>query len=277
MFGIILAGIGAALNEVGSSIGKWEVEHHKETLPIMGFIQLFWGAVFFAIFGLVVKGSFVFNLASLPTFLPRVILEVICIHLALRATATAERSAIGFLTVGTIPLVLMADIVLGYAISPMQFGGIFVVAVGLLLLLINHGIKVRGIPYVVGFVVTSAATISLYKYDITYFNSVGAEQGIIYAILLSYFTLSVIVRNRKNPFVFLMRYPFSLQSIAHGGVGIVSSFAYTFAPASIIITARRAFGILSSVVSGKIYFHERHLLAKSAAFVLVMVGIVMLV
>jgi len=124
--------------------------------------------------------------------------------------------------------------------------------------------------------VLAVATLSLYKYDITHFNSVEAEQTIVTCVLMVYFfTLATRVA-KENPFGFLRRPLFLLQSLSSGSASVASSFAYLFAPASIITTALRSFSVLFALISGKFYFHEKHMYLKAVIFLMVTAGLVLL-
>src|SRR3990167_3330871 len=48
---------------------------------------------------------------------------------------------------------------------------------------------------------------------------------------------------------------------------VVGSFAYIFAPATVIVAGRRAASVFLAVLSGHFYFRERHVLKKLAAFI----------
>jgi len=275
MIGLLIAATGTILIEVGNSIGKWELLHKKETPYIMGFLHIFWGTLLFGVL-ILFRGHFDFKIESLPTFLPRVFLEILQIQIGILATKYAERSALGFITTGTIPLLLVVDFILGYTLSTFQILGMSLVVLTVLLLFINHGLSRKGIGYAIFITLNAVATISLFKYNITHFNSVEAEQGIVYLILLLYFLLASVFFNKVDPFSYLTRYPFSIQGISHGIGGIILSFAYLFGPASIIVTAKRAFSVLSSILFGHIYFHEKKLTTKLFAFVVILVGLFML-
>jgi hypothetical protein len=49
----------------------------------------------------------------------------------------------------------------------------------------------------------AVATITLYNYDITYYNSVAAEQTLIYLILLVFLVGMAFFKAKENPFAFL--------------------------------------------------------------------------
>ena len=132
-------------DETGTSIGKHEAQLKKESLYTMGFLNLLWGTLFFLCFAFFIRKGFIFSLASLPTFVPRLILEVFQAHITLRATIAATRSTFSFIRILTIPLLLLTDITLGYTIGFNQIIGIIIIVIALAVLMFNHGLKTKGL------------------------------------------------------------------------------------------------------------------------------------
>lgn len=275
MFGIILASISSLFVEASSSIGKRLVGDHKETIYTMGFLNLLWGTIFLLLI-ITYKQKFLFSTASLPTFTIRAILEILQAHITLKAICKAERSTFSFIRILTIPLLLTTDIILGYPIGILQIVGLGIMVSTILYFYTNNGLNKKGAFLALFTAINAVATISLYKYNITNFNSVEAEQFIIQLILIIYFIIAGFLIAKQNPFKFLKRpLPFS-QSIVQGIGGIFSSFAYGFAPASIIMAAERSSSIIWAVLSGNVYFHEKHLVTKLGILVLLIAGIILL-
>src|SRR3989338_10538360 len=133
MFGIILIAAAGVFEETGTVIGKYEVAHKKESLYAMGFLSSVWASLFLIVIGLALD-DLIFSLASLPTFLLRMVLEVILLFVSLNAVLAADRSTFSFLRTLTIPLLLVADLALGYAISTTQILGIGLMVVAFLFL-----------------------------------------------------------------------------------------------------------------------------------------------
>ena len=132
MFGLALTSLGTLLQEISTSIGKWEVGHRRESLYTFGVLNLIWGGAIFSVLVLAGKFEFVFSAASWPTFLARALLELVQIHVTLIAITRADRSSMGFVRAGTIPLLLLADIFLGYKLAPLQILGVAVILAGIL-------------------------------------------------------------------------------------------------------------------------------------------------
>lgn len=275
MFGILLISISSALGEISDSIGKKAVKEGSESYYAFGFLNLFFGTLFLAIYGFI-KQDFVFSLASLPFFLPRLALEIVQAHVGIIAIVRADRSDMGFLKMLTIPLLLIVDIISGYVITPAQVGGIMLILAATLSLYSIEHFRTKGFWLICFTAMNAVATISLYKYDITHFNSVTAEQGIVCAVLSLYFFLLARIRSRENPLSFVQKPIQVFHTTASGLASAVSSFAFLFAPAVVITTAGRAFAILFSILSGRWYFHEKHMFGKSMLFLLVLTGLILL-
>jgi drug/metabolite transporter (DMT)-like permease len=276
MFGILLAVIGALLNEASIAIGKAQIKLKKESIYIMGFLSSFWAAIWFL--GVILyKNEFNFSLHSLPTFIPRLVLEIILAHISIVAVIGSDRSSYSFIRVLTLPLLLITDLWLGYSFNVSQILALVAIISSLFLIAYNKGINRKGMRLVFATAVLAAITISLYKYDIAHFNSVEAEQGVIGLALLIYFFFGSFWVQKANPFRYLFKYPFSIQSFAVGFASVLGSFAYIFAPATIISSAERSSSILWAVLSGNLYFKERRIGLKLAVLFLLSLGIVLLV
>lgn len=275
MFGIFLTAIGTFFEEIASSFGKWEILHKEENIYTFGFLNYFWVLIIFIIFA-VIKNNFIFNFASIPIFGLLIILEMAQTYSTLHAIKEADRSTLGFLMIGTIPLLLVVDIILGYKINFFNILGISAIILGLIILLINHGINKKGIGYVIFSTINAVATISIYKYCITYYNSVVAQQIITCIFLLVFLFIMSVWKFKENPFTYLFKKKFLFQSISNGVGGVILSIAYVFAPASVITSGKRASSVLWAIISGNRYFHERHILIKIISFVFIIIGLTFL-
>jgi hypothetical protein len=87
---------------------------------------------------------------------------------------------------------------------------------------------------------------------------VGAEQIIIYAILTVFLYLVLRFKTRERISKYIFKPVALVQSLSMGLGVILSSYAFIFAAPSVILTARRASGILWSSLSGLLYFKEDH-------------------
>lgn len=277
MLGILFVSLASLVEEISATIGKIAVARREESVYTMGFLNALVAFGIFAALGAFAPGGFSFSAASLPTLVPRVLLEIVQAHVTMHAMAVAARSTFNFLRTLTIPTLLLLDVVLGYALDLRQIVGIGLIAFALLVLFTNHGIEKPGMWLVVFTSLNAGATITLYKYDITHFNSVAAEQGIIMTAIGLYFLLMATLRARENPFALLRRKTVSGQSALYAAGAALESFAYSLAAASIILTAKRASGVFWSILTGNRVFHERHWLLKVIVGALVAAGFILLI
>ena len=179
--------------------------------------------------------------------------------------------------IGTIPLLLIVDLILGYKIDVLSLIGILVISIGLIILLINHGFNKKGIWYVMFTTVNAVFTISIYKYCITHYNSVEAQQIIVSFFILIFLFIMSSWKSKENPIKFIFKKQFFIQSFSNGIGSVILSFSYLFAPASIITSAKRSSSILWSIVSGNHYFHEKHIIVKIIAFIFIVIGLTLMV
>lgn len=276
MLAILLITGAAFFLEVSSSIGKIEIRKRRESVYAMGFLSMIWGLFIFGSISLA-RGSLGFSLASLPTFSLRAVLEIFQAYISLRAIATASRTTYSFIHAGTIPLLLIIDLFLVRApVSGWQIIGMAAIVSAIMVLSLNHGIDRKGLLFVILSTVNAAVTLSLYKYNITHFNTVEGEQFLITLILLAYCAISAHVFYKERPWALLKQPIFFAQSATYGIGHVLDSFAYLFGPASVITVAKRAASTLWSLVSGRIIFHEKHLIIKIISLCLMISGIILL-
>ncbi len=276
MIGILLITLGTLFVEGATSIGKYEVEKRRESIFTMGFLNVFFGTVFFLALGLY-HGNLIIATASVPTFLIRMVLEIFQTTVTVFAIAKASRSTLGFLRVGTVPLLLIVDAFMGYDIAPLQYVGIAMILATIGLLYWKKGLSRKGMIWVILSTVNAAATISLYKYNITYFNSVESEQALMHVILLVYLWVIAYFWTKENPFRFLKKKIFLAESLGVGIGSVIESFAYLYAPSSIILAAKRSATALWTMILGNVYFHEHKLAVKVVAFGFLTLGVLLLV
>ena len=275
MLGILLIVFGELFAEASASIGRYEVKHRKETLYTMGFLSGFWATVFIILYG-VIWGEFRFSLESLPTFGLRLALEIALMFVTLHATISADRSTFAFLRTFTIPLLLATDLALGYILSTNEIFGVSLIVLALLILLLNHGLSRRGKLLSLASALIAVGTITLYKYDITTFNSVEAEQALTHIFLLIVIFTAAKWHTGENVARHLFRPLFFVQSLLAGIATVLFSFAFLFGPASVMIATKRSMEVLGAIASGRTYFHEKHILVKLLACALVAGGIILI-
>ncbi|MCR4278629.1 MAG: hypothetical protein NUV81_01855 [bacterium] len=278
MFGILLVVVGSFLDEIGISIGKRSVRRKKENIYSFGFLNLFLATVFLGFFALYFVWQYgIFgHLPMLSTFSIRIVLEMFQMYFAIRAITEAERTTNGFLSTGTIPLLLLVDILLGYSISGFQVIGMLCISLGVLFLFINHGIHKKGIGWVIAGTLNGVITISLYKYNISHGNSWQIEQFFVHVALVAFCLFMLYRLGMRKPFRLFLKPYAIIQSATIGIASVLISFAYLLAPASVIVAAKRSSTVIFSVVSGSAVFHEKKVGVKIIATFAFIVGIILL-
>jgi hypothetical protein len=276
MFGIVLIGISQLCAEFSTDVGKYEYERKRESFYAFAFLNAFWVTVFLLVLALW-RDAFVFSWESLPTFSLRAVLEIILMFVSLNAVIEADRSTFAFLRTLTIPLLLGVDIALGYAITLPQIVGVALMLGAIVLLSMNHGLSRRGKLITLFSALLPVATLSLYKFNITHFNSVEAEQVLQHVIALAAVLVIARVHTGENLLPLLFRREHLTQALSAGLASVFMSYAYLFAPASVVTAGKRAFEVIGAVLLGRRYFKEKHLALKLGAFVLVSAGVAMLV
>ncbi len=261
MLTVLFSTIGSFIDEVSSSIIKFETLGKRESIYTAGFINMAFALTAFSGLALL-RGSFVFDPASLPTFAARAFFEIIQIQLMLMAVMKTDRSTDAFVRNLTIPLLLIVDLVLGFTLSVYQVIGVVAVLTMIGIILAFHIVDAAGIGYSVMAAVNAVVTISLFKYNIDNFNSVEAEQMGMMFILLTYLFCAAYFIAKENPIYFLRKKLFLQQGLAHGTASVFASFAIFFGSPSVAITAKRAAAVLAGIISGHNYFQEKRLLAK---------------
>lgn len=276
MLSILLISAGAFFHEASTSLGKAEIARKKETIFTYGFLSLFLSTIVFFLIAIFVRGEFIFSIQSLPTLSLRAVLEILQAYVSIKAISVADRSTYGFLRILTIPLLLVVDFSLGYVLTPNQAIGASVLTLSVLFLLLNHGLRTKGIWLVLFSALNAVVTISLFKYNITNFNSVEVEQGIIQVILLLYFVFMVRRTSGENPILLLRKPVFFFQSLSQALGVVLISFGYSFVPASVATSINRSASVFFSLVAGNRYFHEKKLMQKLLAFLLLLLGFVII-
>lgn len=276
MTGLLLVLFGACFTEGGASMGKYQVKRGGESIYMMGFLDGIWGTLLFLF--LLWSGAEVwrFSWDSLPTFLIRAVLEVLQAHMTVVAISKADRSTFGFIRIGTIPLLLMVDIALGYAFTGTQLIGTGLIVCSLVFLLIRRSMRTEGIWYVVIATVNAVATLSLFKYDLAHWNSLVAEQVPVLILLVCYFFVMAKIRAGENVLLRMWQPALLLQSLCVGIGTVTISYGYVLLPASMATAAVRSGSLLWSILSGSLLFAERSFWMKILGAVLCIAGLVLL-
>lgn len=276
MFGIILQIIGSFLEEVSETIGKDNVRKKLEDVWTFGFLNAFMSLVGLLFIITFVQGWSEMTLYAWPTFLIRALLLQVQSIATVIALVKAERSTFGFLRVGTIPLILFIDMFMGVALSGWQVIGMLFIAATILILSMNHGLDKKGIVYVLYGTVSAAIQLSLFRYNVTHGNSVELEQLGVMLLVAPVFYILARRAGHPSPLTYLKRAPIALQSGLHGAALIVGSYAFLYAPASILLATARGSAVMAAVLAGHWYFHEKRFALKLLGFIGCAIGILLL-
>jgi hypothetical protein len=276
MFTVLFASLGSFIEEIASSIIKFETDHKKESIYTAGFINSLFAIIIFIAIALW-RDSFLFTLASLPTFTIRAVLEIFQTHATMMAIMKADRSTYAFIRNLTIPLLLIVDLIFGFTVSQNQWIGIFVIFTIFVVIFAFRILNWCGSAYPLFTAINAVLTISLFKYNTTHFNSVEGEQIVLITILLLYFFIAACVRAGENPLLFLRRRLFFSQGFTHGIATILESFAIFLGNPGIAIAAKRSSAVLAGIISGHNYFQEKKFSAKIMVCAGLIIGLILLV
>jgi drug/metabolite transporter (DMT)-like permease len=275
LFAIILILGGSILSEVSSSLGKYTVNHKVVGLFSLGFFNCVIGFGLFAGMIAFQPDAWKFSMASLPILAVRVVLDCLQLFWTLKATAAATRGTFGLVRSATIPLVLMIDLLLGYTLGPWMLVGMGLIFSTLVVLAALGDLDGKGMKYLALSAVNAAITISLFKFNITHYNSVATEQVIVLFCMSLVFL--ILARIKRESVIKTFRHPLlAAEGVSLGGAGLLDSFAYTFIPASVAVTMIRALSVFWSIVFGKAYFKETHFVPKLAGCIVIVLGIILL-
>ena len=261
MFGVLLIWLGEFFEETSAIAGKKEFSAHKEDVYVYGFLQIFAVLITFLLMLAFTPGSMMFSWASLPTLSIRVVFEIIQCYTAIVALKLADRSTMGVVRSGTIPLLLAVDILMGYSVSPLQFAGILALFVPILLAVKGKVVNRKGLKYVLLATVLPVITSTLYKYNISNFNSVAMEGTIVFSALLIFWSVMNIAR-KQNPFKYLRDPQVVVQSRSIAVASVLISVAFMYSIPSLLIAVKRASAVFWSTLSGVYIFSEKKAFAK---------------
>ncbi len=276
MFGAVLVFFGQFFSEVSTSLEKVIFAKEKVSYRFFGFIHSFTGAMMFAVLAIIGGHALTLSLASLPTFGIRMFLEILQFEASIRAGARADRTTFGAIRVITIPLLLCIDIFLGYILTPLQIFGMLVTMLALGIYFFGEKFKKDGALLALFTAINAAFLVSLFKYDTTYYNPIAVEQYFIFIGLLIYFSINVAREWWRKTLVMPPLRKLSADLISTNVASGLVSFAYSYGPASLILSFIRSSSVFWSFVSGMTYFGEAKTLRKILCCVLLVVAIMLM-
>lgn len=273
MIGALLAFTAEFFHETSSTLAKRMLARDGYSYYGFAAANALAGLGVFLLYAFATDAAFTFLPALVPLFVLRALFEIVQVELAFRALKLADRSTFAVLRTLTIPLLLLVDLLLGTDLSAATIAGIIIVSVALAVAGLDGKLDKRGAWYVVGSAVNAVVTIALFKYNIDHGNSVVAEQAMILLFIALVFGARSGFAKQERKAGLLTRPAFIGQSVTHGAALALSSFAFVFAPASVMITLMRSFSLFWSIVAGAAVFHERGVFHKVAIGSLLVVGL----
>lgn len=265
MFGFLLTTLSTFFEEISTTFGKKEAQAHHEDANLMIFLSYLGGLVFFILLLLIQPQAWHFSWQSWPFLGFRIILNIFISYLATYAVIHSERSTFSFGRTITIVFLLAFDWFSGVELGMFKILGIAIIIFTLYLAYYKgNSFKWQRDRFIIYSAILAAVAIAVYQYDIKNFNSVAAEQTISLFFLLLYFAITTYRHYRKNLFTIIKKYSLWKQSGFHGLGLLLESFSYLFLPASLIIALKRSLAVFWSIIFGRAYFKEKHIIAKLA-------------
>ncbi len=261
MVGVLLIWLGTFFEEISAVAGKKNLLEKKEDIYVFGFLQVLAVLAAFLLMLALMPGALVFSWASLPTLSVRIFFEILQCYFAIMALQLADRSTMGILRSGTIPLLLVVDIMMGYSISSLQLTVILALFVLIVLAVKEKAVGGQGLKYVVLATVLPVITATLYKYNIEHYNSVAVEGTIVFSALLLFWGV-MNARRRNNPLRYLKNPQIVAQSLSLAVEAVLMSIAFIYSFPSLLIAVKRASSIFWSTLSGIYIFREERAFAK---------------
>lgn len=275
----VLVFVGHLFGEISVSASKHAFKEKLFSYKVYGFLSHITGAIIFAAIILFSSETFSYNTKALPLFFIRLIAELVQCEIVYRAFVKADRTTFGFARIFTIPLLLLVDMFLGYSLSNAQFIGIGIIAAALLLYFGAEHLKGKGAHLALMSAVLSVLTISIFKYDVTNYNTPSATQ-LLMAVTLSLIYGIRVLFSKKDRSLFLRLKEHPMLGFVFVSEAVASSlltYAYLFAPASLVLALSRASAVIWSVISGILYFHEKKVIHKVFFCAVLAVGLIVMV
>lgn len=220
-----------------------------------------------------------FSIASIPLLMLRLFLEITQSYITLIAIKHCDRSTFSILRVLTIPLLVIADILLWY-----QFTHYSLVWIGIILLsFIFFNINTKTINwkwwyFALFTAINAVITLSLFKYSMThYWNSVEIDQGLMALWTVIFFIWFNYKKEKKLWFYLLKKEKiFWIQWILMALTSLLLSYSYVYLNASEATAVKRAWEMFWSVLAWFLFFQEKHLLKKILFAICIIIGLIIM-
>lgn len=220
--------------------------------------------------------NIVFNHDSIPLLGVRAVLEILQAYFTLLAIKHCDRSTFSILRIITIPLLVMADILLWYHFSIYSF-----IWIGIILLsfLVGHT-KTKTINWTWWYfalftAVNAVVTLSLFKYSLTnYQNSIEVDQFFISFSILLFFLIYDFKKHAKCGLLLIIKEKqFLLQGIMIGLSSLLISYTYLYFNASEASSINRAGAMFWSIIAWAVFFQEKNTIKKLFFALSIIIGL----
>jgi drug/metabolite transporter (DMT)-like permease len=222
----------------------------------------------------------VFNTASIPLLIVRLIFEVLQSYFTLLAIKQCDRSTFSILRVLTIPLLVIADIVLWYQFTSYSLIWIAIILLSFIWFNTNHRtINWKGWYFALFTAINAVITLSLFKYSITnYGNSLEIDQWIMALWTVIFFIWYNLKKEKKIGLYLLKKEKiFWIQWILMAITSIILSYSYLYLNASEATAVKRAWEMFWSVLAGFVFFQETNFIKKILFALCIILGLIVMV
>jgi hypothetical protein len=222
----------------------------------------------------------IFNTASIPLLIVRLIFEVLQSYFTLLAIKQCDRSTFSILRVLTIPLLVIADVVLWYQFTSYSLIWIGIILFSFIWFNSNHRtINWKGWYFALFTAINAVITLSLFKYSITHYgNSLEIDQWIMALWTVIFFIWYNLKKERKIGLYLLKKEKiFWIQWILMALTSIILSYSYLYLNASEATAVKRAWEMFWSVLAGFVFFQETNFIKKILFALCIILGLIVMV
>lgn len=252
---LIIILVASLLIEIKFSIIK-QKQHHISPY----FMWLLWCLFVFIMMGisLVIKWEFLFDPSSIYLIICRLVFECLQVYWWLKATTTADRSTATSIKMLTLPLLVTADLFLGYEMSTTSV--LWIIIITLAFILFNLKWKTLNFKwswYAFATAINACITLSFFKYLITHYNNSFEVVQMIAASTTIIFLWAIIYYKKEKASIKLLKDKIVITGLSSYWIwAVMSSYWYTLVTASEATTFVRIWGMFSWLLMWYLMFKE---------------------
>lgn len=195
----------------------------------------------------------------------RIVLEILQIYFTILAIKHSDRSTFSILRIVTIPLLLIADIALGYQFSIYSYIWIWIILLSFLIFNINiKTINFKWWKYILFTAINAVFTLSLFKYSIDhYWNSFELDQAIMVFSIFLFFLIYNYKENKSCALKLIIKEKqFILQWLTIWVATSLIAYSYLYLNASEATAVKRAWEIFWAIIAWTLFFKEKEIYKK---------------